>query len=146
MTRARATSSIAAVRISTTTARVIQRSSRRPARSTSPGLRGTTRRSRANPPTSTASARRPSQRPAVARISSCSGKSITPAPPLLHPKGVVALGPVTVAGDDAPVHAILPGGQRRQPDLEQGSVVRIDSRVALVNLPAVGVLHANLAE
>ena len=30
---------------------------------------------------------------------------------------------MTIARDDGPVHAVLPGSERRQTDLEQGAVV-----------------------
>src|SRR6185295_9027264 len=67
-------------------------------------------------------------------------------PPSADAEGKVTFRPVTVPRDDAPEHAILPGWQWRQADLEEGLVAWIDVRVALVDTLTVGILDTNGAE
>src|SRR5262249_22831207 len=64
----------------------------------------------------------------------------------LDPEGEGALGAMAVAGHDPPENAITAGRERRQADLEQLAVGRIDARIALVDPAPVGVLDANRAE
>ena len=53
---------------------------------------------------------------------------------------------MTVDGEDAPPDGVPPGGKRRQRHLQQASILRVYSWIALIDGAAVSVEYMDLAE